>query len=180
MFYNLDSLNSDKSTQIKRDGDNVKYANYMLGGYGPLSLGTPRDSHIQFAMQQPGILYYGLNTGNGLHGDVIDYESQLLEKVGNRPAPTDKTQLFERPFITVPYLGRGIGDPVIESQLLQGEQTFDPRSVSSAMETSTLKYLPPVNSTMQSKIDQSGFIQEAVLNGWNRGGSQTRKSVSET
>lgn len=177
MFHNLGRLDSDESTAIRKDLDNNRHANYMLGGYGPSSLGTPKDLHMLFATQQPGILYYGLNNGQGLHGDIIDYDSILTFKsVGiNRPAPADKTQLFQRPFMTVPYLGRGIGNPVIESQLLQGEQTYDPRSVSSTMEQSTLKYLPPVNSTMQYKVEDSGFVQEAALEGWVRGGNQTRK-----
>lgn len=173
MFYNLDTLDSDASTRIRKDVDNNRYANYMLGGVGPNALGTPKDLHVMFATQQPGILYYGLNNGNGLHGDIVDYDSQLTFKsVGiNRPAPADKTQMFQRPFVTVPYLGRGVGNPVIESQLLQGEQTYDPRSISTAMESSTLKFLPPVNLVMQNKVDNSAFIQESVA------GIQTRKSV---
>lgn len=179
MFYNQGTLDSDESTRLRKDVDNARYSNYMLGGFSSQSLGTPQDLHVLFATQQPGILYYGLNTGNGLDGSIVDFESQLTFKsVGiNRPSPGDKTQLFQRPFVTVPYLGRGVGDPVIESQLLQGQQTYDTRSVSTAMEASTLKYLPPVNATMQGKVDNSSFVQEAALNGWTRGGSQTRKTV---
>ena len=176
MFYNLDTLDADSTTRVRKDKDNSKYSNYMLGGYGPASLGTSKSSHMQFALQQPGVLYYGLNNGNGLHGDIIDFETELKDKKKSRPAPADKLQLFQRPFVTVPFIGRGRGDPTIESQLLQGEQTYDARSVSNVMESSTLKYLPPVNSGMYNNVNNSSFVQESALNGWVRGGDQTRKN----
>ena len=177
MFYNLDTLDSDHTTKIRKDLDNNRYADYMLGGYGPSSLGTPKDLHVMFATQQPGILYSGLAHGQGLHGDIVDFDSHLTFKSvkPSRPAPADRVQLFQRPFVTVPYLGRGIGNPVIESQLLQGEQTYDARSISTVMESSTLKFLPPVNTSMQGKVDNSAFVQEIALDGWTRGGAQTRK-----
>ena len=70
--------------------------------------------------------------GNGIGGisaNVVDYESALLNKVGAE-RPLEKLQLHQRPFITVPYLGRGNGDPTLESQLQQGENISEKKSVS--------------------------------------------------
>jgi hypothetical protein len=83
---------------------------------------------------------------------------------------------MERPFLTVPYLGRGSNDPVLESQLQQGEIVSDKKSVSTIMDKSFANYsLYPLDSKMEEKVQNPKYsVEEAALNGWVRGGMATR------
>ena len=54
--------------------DNQRYANYILSNF---SLGVPQSQHVDFATSQPSIMYTGLAQGEGLNGDVVDFDSTL-------------------------------------------------------------------------------------------------------
>jgi hypothetical protein len=90
--------------------------------------------------------------------------------------PLEKLMLTPRPFVTVPYLGRGSCDPVLESQLQQGELVSDKKSVSTVMEKSFSGYtMYPTDSVMEERVKNPEFVvQEAALDGWVRGGQATR------
>jgi hypothetical protein len=152
--------------------DNQRYANYILSNF---SLGVPQSQHVDFATSQPSIMYTGLAQGEGLNGDVVDFDSTLnIQKQQERPL--EKIQLFQRPFVTVPFMGRGFCPPVLESQLIQGETTNQQKSVGTIMESSFLPLsVYPVDTTMQQHVDDTSFtVEEAALKGWVRGGSMTR------
>ena len=71
----------------------------------------------------------------GLGGCNIDTNSKLL--IGSiQTNPKCRISLQERPFLTVPFLGRGPSMPVKESQLLQGAYNPDKKSCKSIMEKS--------------------------------------------
>lgn len=175
-FYQFGRLGSDPVDMTRKDLDNTRQANYMLGGFGNNSLGTPSDLHVKFATNQPAVMFNGVTNGNGLNSEVVDYESFLRLK-GGQERPLEKLQLFERPFRTIPFLGRGGGNPVIESRLLQGEPTIEPRSTSSAMEQSHLgNAFYPTDDNMEQKVVDTRFtVEESALEGWIRGGSNTRQ-----
>ena len=163
---------SDPVESTRRDLDNTRFSNYTLGGF---PLGTPSDYHVKFATGQPAVMFSGTNAGNGLNGDVVDFDSILtIKQVGVRPL--EKLQLFQRPFATVPFLGRGRGDPEIESRILQGEPTYEPKSISSTAEKSTLgNAFYVVDANMENKVKDTRYtVEESALEGWQRGGSTTR------
>ena len=90
----------------------------------------------------------------------------------------EKVQLMERPFRTVPYLGKGSCDTSLESQLQQGEIVNDRKSVSTIMEKSFSKYslYPNINN---SETNNTDIVNDYVLNGWVRGGMATRELPSD-
>ena len=91
--------------------------------------------------------------------------------------PLEKLQLYPRPFLTVPYLGRGGGNPSLESQLQQGEIVNDKKSVSTMSEVSFSDYMTfNSDSKMTSRIaNPANSIQELVMDGWVRGGAASRE-----
>ena len=107
-------------------------------------------------------------------------ESSLLLKT-EQERPLEKLQLFQRPFHTVPYLGRGSVDPGLESQLQQGEMATDKKSVSTVMEKSFAAYsLYPTDDKMENQVkDASHTVEEAAMDGWVRGGSATREMSAD-
>ena len=111
-----------------------------------------------------------------LHPTSIDNESNLIIKA-EQQRPFEKLQLFQRPFSTVPYLGRGSVDPNLESQLRLGEAVTDRKSTSTIMDKSFNEYsLQPTDDKMENYVsDPSNTVEEAALDGWVRGGMTTRE-----
>ena len=126
----LDSCCIDQSTI-----QDVAACNYMTQNYfaSDCSMKNP----IQLATSQPGIIYNG-GYGSGAGGCNIDDSSKLL--IGTiQTNPKCRIDLFHRPFATIPYLGRGSVNPVMESQIQQGEQITNKRSVNILSEKSYIK-----------------------------------------
>ena len=171
----MDRIGTDVTDQTQRTLYNTRFANYTLANYTSENLS---DGHVEFAMKQPTMTTNDMVLGQGINGAVVDDESILnLKKVNERHY--EKLQLFERPFLTVPYLGKGSCDPTLESQLQQGEVVSDKKSVSTIMEKSFSQYaLYPQDEGKTP--DASKLIEESALNGWVRGGATTREMTENT
>jgi hypothetical protein len=130
---------------------------------------------IHLATTQPGVMYNGgHNIGAG--GCNIDTNSQLM--IGTiQTHPRCHIDLFQRPFATVPFLGRGSVNPVIESQIQQGEQLINKRSVNTLSEKSYIKYhQTPLLPAIREKFDNSSHkIETDASEGWVRGGVASRE-----
>lgn len=172
-FNNNDRIGADKVDNTQQNLQNTRFSNHMLSSYFSESI-TPNE--IRFATSQPTIMMNGLANGDGLNGQIVDYDSELLIRT-EQSRPLEKLSLNARPFVTIPYLGRGSCNPDIESQLLQGESVFEKKGVSTIMDKSFMDYsLYPVNDDMQRHMSTAAHIptEDAALNGWVRGGVQTR------
>lgn len=173
-FDNLGRIGADSTDNTQQTQQNIKRANYMLSNFYNEVLS---DSHVDFAVQQPNIMFSGLTHGTGLSGSVIDIDSKLMITDPNNERPLEKLQLMERPFITIPYLGRGSCDPSLESQLQQGEIISDKKSVSTLSENSFLGYT--IFSSDNKMVDRvknpSNTVEEAAMDGWVRGGASSRE-----
>jgi hypothetical protein len=172
MFNNMDRIGNDVTDRSQKNVYNTKFSNYTLSNYFSDNLST---SHVRFALEQPAMEFKDVVHGHGLNGQAVDVDSALLINAGQE-RPIEKLQLMERPYKTVPYLGRGSCDPTLESQLQQGENVADKKSVSTIMEQSFSKYsLYPTDSKMEERVNNPAFtVQEAALDGWLRGGATTR------
>jgi hypothetical protein len=173
-FNNLDSISSDSTDTTQRNVQNVKFGNYQLSNY--FSRDARDADHLDFALNNKSILVNGVNGGAGLGGNVVDIDSELTVKQ-EWERPLEKLQLNQRPFATVPYLGRGSCDPSLESMLLQGEFIGDKKSVTTIMENSFMGYtLYPTDSKMEEQVANPKYtVEEAAMNGWVRGGATTRE-----
>jgi hypothetical protein len=124
--------------------------------------------------------FSGISHGNGLNGNVIDDESNLVIKT-EQTKPFEKLQLFQRPFASVPYLGRGSCDPALEAQLQHGEVVAGKKSVSTIMDKSFSQYqLYPTDDKMEERVNDAAYtVEEAALDGWVRGGKSTREMSND-
>ena len=151
------------STQ--RNLSNTRYAEYTLDGV------QNGDSYVQFATSAPTINFRG-TVGGGLPGSAVDFDSLLMIKAEQQRA-FEKLQLVQRPFATVPYLGRGAIDPALESQLRQGEAASERKSVSTNSETTHVEY--PIMDSVKDRVTNPNYsVEEAALDGWVRGGQASR------
>jgi hypothetical protein len=140
-FNLLGRTDNDPTDNTQRNLSNNRYTNYTLSNFIP-----PNDHHVSFATQQPAILPNGLAFGNGLNSKLIDTDS-LLNIQTTKERSYDKLQLFQRPFATIPFLGKGFSNPVLESQLLFSNNIRNKPSINTVTEQSFLPLsLQPVSS----------------------------------
>ena len=166
LFNNISRIGFDES---QRTLSNTRYSNYTVDSlFGD-------DSHVQFATSAPTINFRG--TVGGLPGSAVDFDSLLMIKADQQRA-FEKLQLIQRPFATVPYLGRGAIDPALESQLRNGQSASERKSVSTAVETTYVEY--PIMDSVKDRVTNPTYsVEESALDGWVRGGQASRATFSK-
>jgi hypothetical protein len=176
-FNNTTRMGDDVVDNTQKTQINTRFANYELANYYSDVLS---DSHVKFATSQPTINFSGYSLGAGIGGKVVDENSYLLLKT-TQERPLEKIQLTQRPFLTVPYLGKGSCDPTLESQLLQGELYTDKKSINTIMEKSFLTHsMYPTDKEMLEKVNNTSYtVEESALDGWVRGGASSREMVTD-
>jgi len=177
-FNNMSRIGLDECSSSQEDIQNVASCNYMTQNYfaSDCSMKKP----IELATSQMGIMYNGgYQVGAG--GCNINDSSDL--QIGTiQTHPRCRIDLFHRPFATVPYLGRGSVNPVMESQIQQGEQIVNKRSVNNLSEKSYIKYhqTPLLPAVQQRIADPSNKIESMASDGWVRGGIPSRELTRDT
>ena len=144
-------------------------ANYRLTNYKPQ---CPMTNAIDFATSQPAINFTGSNTV-GIGGCNIDESSTLT--LSDLSRNKCKISLLQRPFITVPYLGRGVNDAMTESQLQQGELANNRKSVNPSSELTNSNYTPLIPSLQATINNPANLIEGVAADGWIRGGIPVRQ-----
>ena len=179
-FFNSDRIGSDSVDNTQKTLENTRYSSYALANFFNYSQPTESSQYVNFATQQPNVMFSGVSNGRGLVGSLVDSDSNLTIKT-HQERSLEKLSLAQRPFATIPYLGRGSCDPLLEAQILQGETSQDKKSVSTIMSQSFMDYsLYPVDAEMKNRVnDTRNTIEESALAGWVRGGVQTRELAQD-
>jgi hypothetical protein len=175
-FQNMSRIGLDDCCKSQTDIQNVASCNYTTQNYFASDC-TMKNAKL-LATSQPGIMYNGgYNSGAG--GCNIDDSSKL--QIGSiQTHPRCHIDLFQRPFATVPYLGRGSVNPIMESQIQQGEQIVNKKSTSNLSEKSYIKYhQTPLLPAVQEKIKNSS-IESDASQGWIRGGVPSRELTRDS
>jgi len=177
-FNKMSRIGLDNCNKSQTDIQNVAACNYSTQNF--FAWDCSMKSPIELATMQPGIMYSGgYNSGAG--GCNINDSSNL--QIGTiQTHPKCRIDLFHRPFATVPYLGRGSVNPVIELQIKQGDNVVNKKSVNNLSERSYIKYhqtplLPAVEENMK---DCSRKIESDASQGWMRGGIPSRELTRDT
>ena len=170
-FDNTTRLGVDSCVIDQISLQNTQSCNYQLQNYflSECSMKQP----IEFATSQPAINYKGGHLGAG--GCNIDVNSHLL--LGAiQTNPRSKVELYQRPYSTVPYLGKGSADSVDESRIQQGERDTNRRSVNRLSEQTYMNYtITPLLSSISDRISNpSNSIEESAASNWTRGGFASR------
>ena len=172
-FDNMSRLGLDQCCIDQDTIQDVAACNYMTQNYfaNDCSMKKP----INLAVSQPGIMYNGgYQVGAG--GCNINESSNL--QIGTiQTHPRCRIDLFHRPFATVPYLGRGAVDPILEAQIQQGEAVTNKRSVTRLTEKSHLRYrtTPLIPEMQQTVQNPDNIIESNASQGWIRGGLPSRE-----
>ncbi len=172
-FQNMSRLGSDSCCLDQNTIQNSEACSYMLQNYSISDCSMSKAK--QLAVTQPGVNYKG-GFGSDFCGSNIDDSSRLL--IGSTQTnPKCRISLFQRPFATVPFLGRGSVDPVVEAQILQGEMGTNKRSITKMGEKSHLSYrtTPMIPEVKQNIQNPANLVEGVAAEGWVRGGVPSRE-----
>jgi hypothetical protein len=176
-FDNLSRIGNDSCDLSQRNVQNLNAANYALSNF--FASDCQMERPISFATSQPNVFYKGGHqTGYG--GCNIDTNSELL--IGSLNTHNKcKLSLLERPFKTVPYLGRGKVDVNMESHLLQGDTNTNRKTVNNLTEQTFMAHsnyplLPSLAATINNPVN---YVEGAAADGWIRGGVPSRELVRD-
>ena len=176
-FNNMSRIGNDNCDLSQRNQQSTKNANYMLTNFGASD--CLMKNSMDMALSQPNINYSGPKQ-MALDGCNVDTKSNLL--IGSvQTNPRCRIDLQERPYKTVPFLGRGAGNPVLESQLVQGEQhssrkSIDPSSEKSYIPLSQPELIPSLASTVNNPAN---LVEGVAAEGWIRGGLPSRELTKD-
>lgn len=163
-FNSMDRIGLNDS---QRNIANTKYSSYVTENY----FSDNSESTVQFATQAPTINFR--STLGGLPGSAVDYDSQLIiNKKSDRSL--EKLDLIQRPYLTIPYLGKGASNPALESVLQQGERVSDKKSTWDQVENSSESSFPMIDQVKDRITNPAYSVEESALNGWVRGGRSSR------
>jgi hypothetical protein len=173
-FNNLTRMGDDTCGISARESQNNEIGTYTTTNYFISQCGMKQP--IAFATQQPNIFPSGGPGVCGAGGCNVDSDSNL--KIGSiQTHPKCRISLYQRPFVTVPFLGRGPPRPVIESRIQQGAAIQDLKSCKTITEKSFEEHtrtplLPSVAATIQNP---SNLVEGVAAQGWIRGGLPSRQ-----
>ena len=159
-FDNMSRIGGDHAFLSQFDVQNVDQANYMLQNYFAADCSMKPTTDL--ATSQPGIFFSGGNSISACGSNVDDSSKLQIGVLDTKHI--GKLDLFHRPFLTVPYLGRGSVNPVTESQLKQGEAFSNKHSVNNLSEKSYMKYhqtpmIDSVKNRIHEKSKGADFIR---------------------
>jgi len=176
-FDNMSRIGNDSCCVDQNTIQNSQASNYLLQNY--FAKDCTMKNTKELATSQPGINYTG-GYGLGAGGCNVQDSSRLLLG-GIQTNPRCRIDLFQRPFATVPFLGRGSVDPILESQMQQGESITNKRTVTKLMEQSHLKYhTTPLIPEVKDNIQNPANLVEGVADeGWIRGGVPSRELTKD-
>jgi hypothetical protein len=170
-FEQPSRLGFDRTDLSQRTLQNSDYSSYILDNFRPA---CPLSNALEFATSQPNVNIKG-SYGVGIGGCNIAESSSLL--ISNLSRPKCRISLMERPYGTVPYLGRGKCDPILEAQMQQGDFANNKKSINPSSEVCYLAYsqtplIAPLKATISNPAN---FIENNAAEGWIRGGLPSRE-----
>lgn len=112
--------------------------------------------------------------GYGLNNSKVDADS-MLRNESSFKSNRCQIRAQARPFLTVPFMGGGRGNPDVESQLLHGEQVKQLKECGTIAEQSFDGVWTPMVPSLAANIQNpKNLIPEASAAGWMRGGVPSR------
>lgn len=176
-FYNMARIGNDNCGLSQKNVQNGDAASYMLTNY--FSQDCYMSKGINAALTQPNINFTGSHQ-TGMGGCNIDLNSRLLiDKELNHPKC--RISLYQRPFATVPYLGRGPSRPVIESKIQQGDRQSNRKTETNSSEQSyiALHATPMIPSLAATVTNPVNLVEGVAADGWIRGGVPSRELTKD-
>jgi hypothetical protein len=167
-------------TSVKNDQDYIDYdIEQSKGTYNYVSSDHNQNNRqhlIESATCSPTINF---KDGKGTSLRDIDIDSKVtFSKV--KYERKHQKQLHERPFRTMPYIGRGTHKVNDESFIMSGETTKQGKQCSSLAGVTIDNFFTPLVPSLQATVQNSKhIIPEESKRDWVRGGMSTRNIIKD-
>lgn len=171
-FNNLSRIGNDVTTNTQRNQMNNRHADYSVNNLYNQKCNINND--LLKATSQPNIFFKG-STQVGPDGCNVDALSDLLIGKGHE-CTKDRTMLQQRTFLTVPYLGRGSCNVIMEQKVRMGDASKELKSDNQLNEQPSFDINNyPLDHRIKKQVsDSKHTIESDAAEGWVRGGMNTR------
>lgn len=178
MFENMSRTGEDVTTLSEKNKQNTTYGSYQLTNYFLKECDMKRP--IEIATSQPNVYVVGGKNTVGMGGCAVDNDTTLRHK-SLQTTYKGRVSLFPRPFVSVPYLGRGSVNIEDELRLKQGERISNRKTAHGLSEGSLLEHhhYPLIDSIRNSVTNPNNLIESSASNDWVRGGANSRESSKQ-
>jgi hypothetical protein len=167
-FDNLSRIQYDNSTFTQDNIMNTNLANYTL--FNPFNKNA--NGGLNFATQQPNVFVNGTYHIGPL-GCNINESTDLNKSVLTNPHI--KISLHERPYKSVPYLGKGNVDVGHENELRMGDTFKEKKSICRLNESPYINLNKYPLHSRDTITNTSKCIEHDAMSGWVRGGIGSRE-----
>jgi hypothetical protein len=170
-FYSVTRIGDDNCGLTQDLLQNNSAVDYMLKNF--YAADCTMKKPIEFATSQVDVNFVAAGGDGktcGIGGCNINESNSLA--YGAQTHPRCRISLFERPFLTVPYLGKGPFDCELESQLQQSASIANKKSVNASSEVS---YIPISQTPLIPSIQRTITNPQYLVESWTRGGESVRK-----
>jgi hypothetical protein len=178
-FDSLTRLGDDSCYVSERTKQNSQFGSYNTTNFFSQNCGLKKP--LDFATSMPNVFVNGGFGNSGAGGCNINSDSKL--KIGTiQTNPKCRISLLTRPFLSVPYLGRGPSNPILESQIQQGDFITNKKSCNTTTEQSHIDYrhYPLIPSLQASVTNPSNLVEGVAAEGWIKGGLPTRELIRDS
>ena len=173
-FYRLTRIGDDNCGLTQDIVQNDATVDYMLKNF--YAADCTMRKPIEFATSQVDVNFSaagGSGKQCGIGGCNIQESNTLAFSIPTHPRC--RISLMQRPFLTVPYLGRGKFDPSLESKLQQRASSTTKKSVNPSSEI-TYDSGYPLLPSIEKTITNPKYLVES----WTRGGDSSRNKPVPT
>ena len=174
-FNNMARIGNDNCDTTERNLQNKHYSVWNLTNY----FSTDMKQGLDLALSSPAINFTPPQHQVATGGGNIDINSGI--KMDPISRPPCRIRLFQRPYTTVPYLGRGAVDSMMESAIMQGDQVSGRKTATSFSEKSYInhQYIPMLPSLAKNINDPANLVESVAASGWIRGGIPSRDLIRD-
>jgi len=117
--------------------------------------------------------------GYGLNNASVDSDS-MLRNESSFKSNRCQIRAQSRPFLTVPYMAGGRGNPDVESNLLHSEQVKQMKECGTVTETQFVGAFTPLVPSLADNIQNpKNLIPEVAAAGWMRAGIPSRSYMRD-
>ena len=175
-IQNLTKLQEDKCYKNYKNTVNKNINTHVLRNLKDCECEAPATQEI--SLQHPGTFYrdgHGWTSNNGCN---IDNDSQLRNS-HNLTNMRKINQLYTRPYLTVPYMGRGEGD-ISKENILRSYISDNERRPCNVLSGKYINNSIPLISHIKNNIQNpKNIIPEDTDKNWVRGGIPSRDLIRE-
>lgn len=175
-FNNGGILGDDQCYMATRNRQDEMIQNYRLNNYYVQDLGCAQ----KLSTHNPSILYRNGYGSVGRDGALVGKDSFFKTNPCSLTHWGNKQTLNTRLFTSIPFKGRGLGDPCMEREIVEGNDTSCKKQCNTLAEVSIPNVFTPLIPFLARNVQKDTHLIPEVNRGdWIRGGCPSRQAVRD-